>query len=149
MNILVDKSLCSSIIECQFLAVESVVQRRCTFLRLLIHIAKLPPGILNAYFKVSVSQYHWKLSFKRLFHTQHDFFFSFLDDPQLLFTAWPIYPGKNKRNKARDDRCWWPGVHMGGMETDNRKRVSLETISLLLPPSFLKQTAKDRILPNT
>lgn len=32
--------------------------------------------------------------------------FSFLNDPGLLFTAWPIYPGKNKRNKARDDKCW-------------------------------------------
>lgn len=38
---------------------------------------------------------------------------------------------------------------MGGMETANRGRVSLETVSLLPPPSFLKQTAKDRILLNT
>lgn len=34
------------------------------------------------------------------------FSFSFLNDPGLLCTAWPIYPGKNKRNKARDDKCW-------------------------------------------
>lgn len=38
---------------------------------------------------------------------------------------------------------------MGGTETDNRERVSLETVSLLPPPNFLKQTAKDRILLNT
>lgn len=38
---------------------------------------------------------------------------------------------------------------MGGIETDNRERVSLETVPLLPPPSFLKQSAKDRILLNT
>ena len=36
-------------------------------------------------------------------------------------------------------------VYVGGTGTDNRKGVSLETISLLLPPG-LQQVSKDRIL---
>lgn len=36
-------------------------------------------------------------------------------------------------------------VRVGGTGTDNRKRMSLETISLLLPPSYLQQTSKDNI----
>lgn len=139
MNILVDKSLCSSIIECKFLDVESVVQRRCTFLRLLIHIAKLPPGILNASFKVPVFQYHWKLSFKRIFHTQHAFFFFFF----WMTHNFCSLPGQFILERMKETRLEMigagdQGVHMGGMETDNRKRVSLETSSSLPPPSFLK-----------
>lgn len=45
---------------------------------------------------------------------------------------------------AGDQRFTWEGRRQ-----DNRERVSLETVSLLPPPSFLKQTAKDRILLNT
>lgn len=37
------------------------------------------------------------------------FFFSFLDDPGLLFITWSVYPGKNKQNEARDDKCCWVG----------------------------------------
>ena len=68
-------------------------------------------------FKVSVSQHYWKLSFKRIFHNMSFFFFfQFLDDPELLFIAWPVFPGKNNRNETRD-KCWWPGVHVGGTVT--------------------------------
>lgn len=116
MNIRVDKSLCSPIIESKFLDVESVVQRRWTFWRLLIHIAKLSPGTLYASFKVSVSQYHWKWSFKRIFHSMPFFFFLFLFWMTQGFCSLPgqfilerIKETRREMISAGDQRFTWEG----------------------------------------
>lgn len=109
-----------------------MVQKIGTCLRLLINVVKLTPGPLYVSFKVCISQHHWKL-FKSL--PQHAFFFwlfHFLDDPDFCLLL-SIYPGKNKRNEARnDDKCWWPSS-CGRDRYSNRNWVSLETVSLFLP----------------
>ena len=43
------------------------------------------------------------------YYSKESFTACLLDDPWLLFIAWPIYPGKNRRHESRDDKCLWPG----------------------------------------
>lgn len=43
------------------------------------------------------------------YHSKEPSTVCLLDDPWLLFIAQPTYPGKNKRNEARDDTRLWSG----------------------------------------
>lgn len=74
INLCVYPWLC---LEDKFLAVELIVRRIWTFLSLLIHTAKLSSGTLYVSIKVSISQHHWRLSFKRVFYSMLFFFFLF------------------------------------------------------------------------